>query len=57
MNAVCEKAPAKVNLYLHVTGRRADGYHLLDSLFAFAADGDVVTVSPAETLSWRRTGP
>ena len=53
MNAVCEKAPAKVNLYLHVTGRRADGYHLLDSLFAFAADGDVVTVRSAETLSLR----
>ena len=57
MNAVCEKAPAKVNLYLHVTGRRADGYHLLDSLFVFAADGDVVTVRPAETLSLRITGP
>ena len=35
-------APAKVNLFLHVTGRRADGYHLLDSLVAFADIGDRV---------------
>lgn len=35
-------APAKVNLALHVTGRRADGYHLLDSLVAFAPVGDVL---------------
>ncbi|NBS44161.1 MAG: 4-(cytidine 5'-diphospho)-2-C-methyl-D-erythritol kinase, partial [Acetobacteraceae bacterium] len=27
---IFEAAPAKVNLFLHVTGRRADGYHLLD---------------------------
>jgi 4-diphosphocytidyl-2-C-methyl-D-erythritol kinase len=42
-----EAAPAKINLALHVTGRRADGYHLLDSLVAFAAvaDGDRVSVS------------
>ncbi len=37
-------APAKVNLALHVTGRRADGYHLLDSLVVFADMGDVVTL-------------
>ena len=36
-------APAKINLYLHVTGRRADGYHLLDSLVAFADIGDRLT--------------
>ena len=35
-----EFAPAKVNLALHVTGRRADGYHLLDSLVVFADAGD-----------------
>lgn len=40
-------APAKINLYLHVTGRRADGYHLLDSLVAFADFGDRVAVRPA----------
>ncbi|WP_184437398.1 4-(cytidine 5'-diphospho)-2-C-methyl-D-erythritol kinase [Roseospira goensis] len=50
-------APAKVNLYLHVTGRRADGYHLLDSLMAFAAVHDVVTVAPADDLSLTVDGP
>ena len=39
-------APAKVNLALHVTGRRADGYHLLDMLVAFADIGDRVTWRP-----------
>ncbi len=43
-------APAKVNLYLHVVGRRDDGYHLLDSLIAFAALGDLVTVLPAREI-------
>jgi 4-diphosphocytidyl-2-C-methyl-D-erythritol kinase len=50
-------APAKVNLSLHVTGRRPDGYHLLDSLVAFAAVHDVVEVAPADDLSLRVTGP
>jgi 4-diphosphocytidyl-2-C-methyl-D-erythritol kinase len=40
-------APAKINLYLHVLGRRADGYHDLDSLVMFADIGDTLTVSPA----------
>lgn len=44
-------APAKVNLYLHVTGKRADGYHLLDSLAVFPDVGDRVEVEAAETLS------
>src|SRR6266478_6078268 len=44
-------APAKINLYLHVVGRRADGYHRLDSLVAFADIGDWVTAAPAESLS------
>ncbi|MFN3274573.1 MAG: 4-(cytidine 5'-diphospho)-2-C-methyl-D-erythritol kinase [Paracoccus sp. (in: a-proteobacteria)] len=43
---VTEFAPAKLNLALHVTGRRADGYHLLDSLVCFAAVGDRIGVSP-----------
>jgi 4-diphosphocytidyl-2-C-methyl-D-erythritol kinase len=46
-----EAAPAKVNLYLHVTGRRADGYHLLDSLVAFAGAGDRLRLEPAGTLT------
>lgn len=42
-------APAKINLALHVTGRREDGYHLLDMLVAFAAHGDTIRVEAAET--------
>ncbi len=49
-------APAKINLALHVTGQREDGYHLLDSLVAFAGVGDEVILSPGpEGLSL--TGP
>ena len=50
-------APAKLNLYLHVTGRRADGYHLLESLVAFADIGDRVTVTPAMDFRFTVTGP
>jgi 4-diphosphocytidyl-2-C-methyl-D-erythritol kinase len=50
-------APAKLNLYLHVTGRRADGFHLLDSLVAFSDIGDRLTVAPAPRLSLTITGP
>jgi 4-diphosphocytidyl-2-C-methyl-D-erythritol kinase len=52
-----EFAPAKVNLCLHVTGRRADGYHLLDSLVVFAGVGDRVTMAPAPGLTLVVTGP
>ena len=44
-------APAKVNLYLHVTGRRTDGYHLLDSLVVFTALSDRLELRPADHLS------
>ena len=50
-------APAKVNLALHVTGQRADGYHLLDSLVVFAGVGDRVSVSDADRLVLDVTGP
>ena len=50
-DSLTEAAPAKVNLYLHVTGRRADGYHLLDSLVVFAGIGDVLEAAPSDTLS------
>lgn len=50
-------APAKINLYLHVVGRRDDGYHLLDSLVAFADIGDTVTAAPSDALSLEVTGP
>lgn len=43
-------APAKVNLALHVTGRRADGYHLLDSLVVFAGLGDQLAATPSRGL-------
>ena len=50
-------ARAKVNLCLHVTGRRGDGYHLLDSLVVFADISDVVTVTAADRLALRIDGP
>jgi 4-diphosphocytidyl-2-C-methyl-D-erythritol kinase len=49
--AVTAFAPAKVNLYLHVTGRRDDGYHPLDSLVAFVDIGDRLRAEPAASLS------
>ncbi|MEM9715003.1 MAG: 4-(cytidine 5'-diphospho)-2-C-methyl-D-erythritol kinase [Pseudomonadota bacterium] len=50
-------ARAKVNLALHVTGQRDDGYHLLDSLVAFADIGDRLTFTPADQLSLVIEGP
>jgi 4-diphosphocytidyl-2-C-methyl-D-erythritol kinase len=50
-------APAKVNLTLHVTGQRADGYHLLDSVVMFADFGDHLRVAKAAEMSLRVTGP
>ncbi|MBV8778547.1 MAG: 4-(cytidine 5'-diphospho)-2-C-methyl-D-erythritol kinase [Alphaproteobacteria bacterium] len=55
--AVAAFAPAKINLYLHVLGRRDDGYHLLDSLVAFADIGDEVLAAPAAGLSLAVSGP
>ena len=52
-----ESAPAKINLTLHVTGKRADGYHLLDSLVVFAGIGDRLHAEPADGLSLRVNGP
>ena len=50
-------ARAKVNLWLNVVGRRADGYHLLDSLVAFTDLADEVEVAAASDLSLDVTGP
>lgn len=50
-------APAKINLTLHVTGQRSDGYHLLDSLVVFADFGDRLTVRKAKDLTLQITGP
>lgn len=51
------RAPAKLNLYLHLTGRRDDGYHLIDSLFAFADVGDEIEVAADPALSLVVEGP
>ncbi|HYM02984.1 MAG TPA: 4-(cytidine 5'-diphospho)-2-C-methyl-D-erythritol kinase [Stellaceae bacterium] len=50
-------APAKLNLYLHVVGRRFDGFHLLDSLVAFAEIGDEISAESAPSLSLTVDGP
>lgn len=50
-------APAKINLSLHVTGTRADGYHLLDSIAAFADIGDKLWFEPGPELVISVTGP
>ena len=50
-------APAKINLYLHVVGRRDDGYHLIDSLVAFADVHDTVTAVEADELTLAVSGP
>ncbi|TKA94807.1 4-(cytidine 5'-diphospho)-2-C-methyl-D-erythritol kinase [Cereibacter changlensis] len=50
-------AAAKINLTLHVTGQRADGYHLLDSLVVFAETGDTIRAEAADALSLTITGP
>ena len=57
MSAAEVFAPAKINLALHVTGRRDDGYHLLDSLVVFAAVGDVLRLAASDELRLAVTGP
>src|SRR5436305_817968 len=52
-----EFAPAKVNLTLHVLGRRADGYHEIESLVVFADVGDRVTFVPGDPLQLFVQGP
>ncbi|TWG63094.1 MULTISPECIES: 4-(cytidine 5'-diphospho)-2-C-methyl-D-erythritol kinase [unclassified Aminobacter] len=56
-DAIAEHAPAKVNLALHITGQRADGYHLLDSLVVFTEAGDRITVEPADTDTFTISAP
>jgi 4-diphosphocytidyl-2-C-methyl-D-erythritol kinase len=55
--ARAEKAPAKVNLTLHVLGRRADGYHEIESLVAFAGVGDALSFTPGRALALTVGGP
>jgi 4-diphosphocytidyl-2-C-methyl-D-erythritol kinase len=52
-----EIAYAKLNLALHVRARQPDGYHRIETLFAFCEDGDVVTAEPADALSLAVAGP
>ena len=47
-------APAKINLFLHVTGRRADGYHLLQTLFQFVDHGDALHIEVRDDGDIRR---
>ncbi|NQV55914.1 MAG: 4-(cytidine 5'-diphospho)-2-C-methyl-D-erythritol kinase [Rhodospirillales bacterium] len=56
-NLVSRFAPAKLNLYLHVTGKRSDGYHELDSLIAFADVGDTISITPSDALQLDVDGP
>jgi 4-diphosphocytidyl-2-C-methyl-D-erythritol kinase len=50
-------APAKINLSLHVTGQRDDGYHMLDSLVVFVDFGDQITAEAADQTRLAVTGP
>lgn len=52
-----EVAPAKINLWLHVGPVRADGLHAIESLFAFAEDGDIVSAAPARQVTLAVEGP
>ena len=55
--AITVAAPAKINLYLHLLGRRDDGYHVVDSLIVFLDFADTVSVSLADGLSLALSGP
>lgn len=57
MSVLHHLAHAKINLTLHLTGKRYDGYHLLESLMSFATLHDIVTVEKADTLQLVISGP
>ncbi len=52
-----ETAYAKLNLALHVRAREPDGYHRIETIFAFAEDGDRLSVAEGEGMSLDVTGP
>ena len=52
-----ETAYAKINLALHVRERRPDGYHRIETIFAFLDQGDVISVEPADQLALEISGP
>ena len=57
MSPAREIAPAKLNLALHVRGKRPDGRHAIETLFAFCIDGDRLSAEPADEISLSVTGP
>ena len=57
MPSLAAPAPAKVNLTLRILGRRADGYHELESLVAFAGCGDHLTFCAGPQLELAVSGP
>ncbi|MDQ3479459.1 MAG: 4-(cytidine 5'-diphospho)-2-C-methyl-D-erythritol kinase [Pseudomonadota bacterium] len=57
MTGGSERAFAKLNLALHVRGRRDDGFHAIETIFAFCEDGDELTAEPAEALALTIAGP
>src|SRR3954452_15013233 len=52
-----ETAFAKLNLALHVRGRQSDGYHDIETVFAFCEDGDLLTVEEDRELALTVSGP
>jgi 4-diphosphocytidyl-2-C-methyl-D-erythritol kinase len=56
-NILVERAPAKINLTLHVLGRRADGWHELESLVVFSRSGDYLSLMPGPILELTVSGP
>jgi len=57
LSSAGETAFAKINLTLHVRERMADGYHRIETVFAFCEDGDSITAEPADDLSLIVFGP
>ena len=57
MVTLVERAPAKINLTLHVTARRSDGWHELESLVVFTRSGDTLTLAPGTSLGLTIDGP
>jgi 4-diphosphocytidyl-2-C-methyl-D-erythritol kinase len=55
--SIVEIAPAKVNLFLEITAKRADGFHELDSLFVFASTHDEIAATPADHWELSVSGP
>ncbi|MFO0388915.1 MAG: 4-(cytidine 5'-diphospho)-2-C-methyl-D-erythritol kinase [Alphaproteobacteria bacterium] len=51
MNSISVRAPAKLNLFLHITGKRPNGYHCIESLVVFTEFGDTLDISPADSLT------